>query len=477
MPTPPSPRRGPSGRPACSPPTRPILVLGALVGALLVLGLASTAQAGTLTVSTTGATDRLVYTAAPGESNHVTLEQGATQVRVTDATAAVTKPATVPAGVTCVSDGANVVACTGIEAGKLSLGDLDDSATVTGALPTIIGGGTGSDDLTGGDGPDTITTGPGTSELADGGGGSDTLDGSPARFATLRGGSGADTLTGPSGMGCSTRFASGLLEGGNDDDKLIGGSGLNALFGGAGDDAITGGPQSDTIDGGFGADDIRGGDGQDTISYISRTEGVGVNLLDGVALDGSTNDVGSGANAGKRDFVHADVEIVIGGNGPDDLKGSDGPNGLGGGPGADVLDGAGGTDVLCGDAQGAPLASSFGLVLCSTPAPGGGRDTLRGGTGDDVLDGQTSVDGMDGGTGFDLVSYFDRTEDLKITLADGLANDGAKDVDQAAAGDQPEGDSLTSVENVTAGSGNDNIVGTAGGNFLAGGLGNDTIDG
>jgi len=54
---------------------------------------------------------------------------GKTQLRLTDATAPVTPPATLPPGVTCPADGVHVVACAP-STRHADLGDLDDEATV-----------------------------------------------------------------------------------------------------------------------------------------------------------------------------------------------------------------------------------------------------------------------------------------------------------------------------------------------------------
>src|SRR4051794_7436914 len=156
-------------------------LLAALAAAFALLCLAQGAHAATLTVARAGAVDTLNEAASPGEANQVTVEQGATQVRLTDATAPVAPPATLPAGVACAADGPHTVTCSGIEAARLDLRDGDDGASVTGTLPVIMLGGAGNDDLTGGDGPDLIASGAGTSDVLAGGGGADRLDGSAAR--------------------------------------------------------------------------------------------------------------------------------------------------------------------------------------------------------------------------------------------------------------------------------------------------------
>ena len=93
-----------------------------------------------------------------------------------------------------------------------------------------------------------------------------------------------------------------------------------------------------------------------------------------------------------------------------------------------------------------------------------GDDTLNGYLGDDLLDGGPGADSIDGGDGIDTVDYSTRTADLTVTLG-------------AGGGEAGEGDTLTNVENVAAGSGNDTITGGAGANALSGGAGNDHLNG
>lgn len=91
--------------------------------------------------------------------------------------------------------------------------------------------------------------------------------------------------------------------------------------------------------------------------------------------------------------------------------------------------------------------------------------TLNGGAGNDVLSGDKEPDSFVGGAGFDTVDYSNRIVGVSVIL------------DAANGGEPGENDSLTGIEGVVGGNGNDTIVGNAGDNTLSGGPGNDTISG
>jgi Ca2+-binding RTX toxin-like protein len=325
-----------------------------------------------------------------------------------------------------------------------------DTITGTSGADVICAGG-GADKVAGGDGDDIIMGGT-SNDTLDGGAGSDvflserTADGGDV----FTGGTGTDVLSyveragavsvdadvvaddGESGEGDDVRADVETLIGGAGNDRLLGSSSNNTLIGGPGDDILDGSSGDDTFVTGpdaDGADTIIGGTGRDGVSYAERAGGVAIDV-DGVADDGA---------AGERDNVGADVESLTGGAGNDALIGGVGPDAISGGSGDDVIDGGLGDDKLSGDA---------------------GVDTfiVRVGDGADVIG---------GGTASDSISYASRSGAVSVTL-DGTANDG-----EANERDDVRAD----VENVTGGSGNDTIVGTASANRLDGGAGTDTLRG
>ena len=223
------------------------------------------------------------------------------------------------------------------------------------------------------------------------------------------------------------------VDGGLGDDRLDARGGEDTVRGGEGNDTIEdlsdladsdvldGGPGNDDIDNGDGADDIRGGAGVDTVFFGSSND---IITLDDVADDGGAS--------GEGDNVHSDVENVGAGGGDDVVSGSASANSLNGGSGDDRLDGGAGADQLTGS---------------------------------------TGADDLVGGSDFDRVAYPESgtpaRQDQRITL-DGVAGDGA-----AGENDNVRAD----VEDVSAGPGDDVIVGDAEANTLEGGPGADDITG
>ncbi|MEM1343916.1 MAG: Ig-like domain-containing protein, partial [Pseudomonadota bacterium] len=286
---------------------------------------------------------------------------------------------------------------------------------------------------------DSVTGGTGNDELS-GNAGDDTLAGG-AGEDTLNGGSGANTLTGGTGADLLvvSTTATGLLDGGSEDDTLD----INASF------------QSSTLQGGTGDDllsltnvNLSGTD----VQGIERTELVGSSTvtIDAVEIDdlGAVTLGGSAASGGRAvvsltngagqtaDFsgftlsdeevqvstsglVSSDIftadfsgatflgsafvdfngsaanDIVSGNTGDDEITGSGGDDVLSGGAGDDVIDGGSGTNTLLG--QG-----GRDLLVVSTTSNG----LLDGGSEDDTLDINSTFQNatLQGGTGTDLLS-------------------------------------------------------------------------
>ncbi|HEX5658487.1 MAG TPA: calcium-binding protein, partial [Polyangiales bacterium] len=237
------------------------------------------------------------------------------------------------------------------------------------------------------------------------------------------------------------------------DDKLTGGAGDDTISGGDGNDHVRGGPGADTLngdagndslDGGAAVDALNGGAGDDVFDEEASPSGgdtliggLGVDLVDysartanlTVSMDGAAADDGA---ANENDNIKADVENILCGSGNDDITGNTLANRITAGDGNDVMRGGGGNDTF----------------VEGTLANGG--------------------DSIEGGLGVDLVDYSGRTADLTVTMGDDLANDGALNEHDDIAAD---------VENLRAGSGNDQLTGNALANSIQGGLGNDTLGG
>jgi Ca2+-binding RTX toxin-like protein len=226
----------------------------------------------------------------------------------------------------------------------------------------------GTDVLNGGDGVDTATyaarTAPLQLSLDDqandglagsasdnvhtdvenliGGSAGDTIAGS-AQPNSLDGGPGDDNIGGDAGDDSLAGGPGNDSESGGDGaDAIDGGDGGDGLKGDAGDDTLSGAAGDDRVDGGTGADGMFGGDGVDTADYSARTQATAVQL----------DDVPGDGEFGENDNVHADVENVNGGSGPDTLVGNAAGNALDGGAGEDYSDGGAGSDTLTGGDSG-----------------------------------------------------------------------------------------------------------------------------
>lgn len=144
------------------------------------------------------------------------------------------------------------------------LGAGEDAATHTGGVDgnSVIGG-AGDDDLAvgeggvvlGGDGDDTIHAAGGS--IAQGGGDNDTIY-SDGDESAVDGGAGNDVIQG----GAERQH----LSGGDGNDTIRGGDGDDFIYGGKGNDTLYGDGGADTIYGNSGDDKLYGGAGQDTLS-------------------------------------------------------------------------------------------------------------------------------------------------------------------------------------------------------------------
>jgi Ca2+-binding RTX toxin-like protein len=307
------------------------------------------------------------------------------------------------------------------------------------------------------------------------------------------------------------------LEGTNFADALYGNTEGNLLQGRAGKDALYGNGGNDVLEGGLEADSLNGGAGLDIASYENAAAGVQASLVARKnALDGGAQDESRGDTyvsiEGLRGSVHTDRlvgnagsnllegmagnDTLEGGAGSDRLDGGIGDDRIDGGTDDDWLIGGAGNDILTGGdgsdtvdysdaaagltvdlAQGFAgtgtdrdtlsaiehvLGSAFGDTLIGDDF--GNR--LSGGAGNDTMTGGGGVDRFDGGEGSDTVSYASDTAGLSLDLENQDASTGVA-----------AGETLTSVENLIGGSGNDTLKGDGSDNRLAGGAGDDLLDG
>ncbi|MEM8973935.1 MAG: calcium-binding protein, partial [Pseudomonadota bacterium] len=213
-------------------------------------------------------------------------------------------------------------------------------------------------------------------------------------------------------------------------------SGVDSVRGSDFDDVIVGRnstTEGDQIRPRAGNDTVDGGGGLfDEIRYSSTSNDVIVDL----GVDNQTTSVTTGSDGFGGTDTLINFERIRSGGGNDQLSGDINDNRLRGGSGDDTLNGRGGSDQLLGES---------------------GNDLLIGGSGNDSLD---------GGSDFDTADYSATTSGVIVDLAAGTAT-----------GTEIGSDTITSVERVLGGSGNDTLGGSTGADTLEGGAGADTLNG
>lgn len=159
---------------------------------------------------------------------------------------------------------------------------------------------------------------------------------------------------------------------------------------------------------------------------------------------------GEGSTGGFAGFDFRDATGAV------SVSGTEGDDTIFGGAGNDLLEGGGGNDSITGGNGNDSITG------------GDGNDVVAAGDGDDVIVGGTGAgdDSYDGGEGNDTVVFSSSSSQMIINLQTGVAW-----------GAETDNDSITNVENVVGGSGNDIIIGNESDNILDGGDGRDTLDG
>src|SRR3990172_3830087 len=264
----------------------------------------------------------------------------------------------------------------------------------------------------------------------DGGGGEDTLD------LTANGGEAlsVNLATGASSVGTLTRVEAVWAANGNDtltgSDQSDDYTGLFSFNSGNHAERFRGGAGNDTIDGGSDSD----GD-TDWADYGSSTMGVFVDLMMGTANDG----------LGGNDTL-ANIDNVSGSSFADTLYG------------------------------GSDSRTYFGVT----------QENFAGGAGNDFIDARQGRDAIILGNSGGIVNLGNSSMEFQnhpvygnVTVQGGTAIDGV-DQDTITAGIQYGVDTLSGIEGVFGGTGNDNITGGDDdwhSEFFQGGGGNDLIDG
>ncbi len=341
------------------------------------------------------------------------------------------------------------------------------------ALATLIG----VENVEGSAGTDTIfamTTGT-NNNIINGNAGDDTIYGGNGNH-TLNGGSGGETLgdllafTGSTNttlnLATSTATFGIYTNTFSNFERYQLGNGTNTITGSAGADGlVTGGTGADTFFASAGIDSFNGGAGTDTYNFSTATGAINVNLTLGAnqIIDdgfGSTETVTSVENVTGSNFN----DIITGTTGANTINGGDGDDTINGDAGADTLNGGNGADTIDGGADNDTIDGGAGNDIING---GSGDDSIVGGTGDDTIDGGTN-NAVGAATGGDTANYSASATSVTVDLATVGVN---------ATGASIGNDSLTNIENVTGGSGNDTLRGDANANRLTGNNGNDLLNG
>jgi Ca2+-binding RTX toxin-like protein len=220
-----------------------------------------------------------------------------------------------------------------------------------------------------------------------------------------------------------------VLDGGLDNDVIVGSNGTDRIIAGNGVNLLQGLGGDDVFVTTSGVDAMQGGDGFDTVDY-SGAAGAATIFL-------GTQSSNAGVAAGD---TLVNIEKIIGTAFTDRLVGHTGNDEFWGGAGdvADILDGRQGDDKLYGE---------------------GGNDMLYGGAG---------ADRIDGGDGFDFTDYFNSTAGVSVWV----------DTYAPGSGGEAEGDILISIERINGSNlHDDRIEGTDASNIFIGFGGNDTLVG
>ena len=306
-----------------------------------------------------------------------------------------------------------------------------------------LSGQVGNDNLYGGAGNDTLKGGGGTDRLY-GGAGNDILDGG--------GGTGTDTavfdysaatanltldlsdttrwkLDGTSAQMGATGYASYRYQRfvGNGETDYFRNVENFEITAGAGDDTLTGGAGNDILDGGRGDDVLDGGAGTDRaqFAYRSVTANLTLDLSDTTRWKQNSDGTWSSGTGAGYEYQRLQVDISAAGDGTDietdyfkniellEVTGGAGDDVLTGGAGVDTLDGGAGDDTLYG---GAGVDYLYGGADDDTLYGGAGVDILDGGAGNDRLIGGAGVDTLDGGAGTDTAVFDYSTATANLTF-------------------------------------------------------------
>ncbi|MCA0404937.1 MAG: hypothetical protein LCH39_02135 [Proteobacteria bacterium] len=415
-----------------------------------------------------------------------------------------------------------------INTGLTVFGSVAGNTLITGSGADTIDGNGGADVIDAGAGDDAVVY-RGTETSINGGTGNNTLELRAATTVNL----GAGDATSGDAVNVSnfinidaTALSTGI--------SITGSAAANVLRGGSGDDTIDGAGGADTIDAGAGNDtvtargaetSIDGGATTDTLVLLAGTAVTAVNFAVSAGADQTTGDVTTIANfenlnAGAVTSAltvtgSSSANVFTTGSGNDVIRGGGGADVISAGGGNDTvdywgaeatIDGGTGTNTLvlkaasvidlgAGDQTTGDTVTVTGfanvdatiLANALTLTGSAGANTILGGSGDDIIDGAGGADVISANAGADTVTYRGTetsidggsgTDMLVLAASGGIT---AVNFSVAAGADQTTGDgaAVSNFESLdsTALSGAITVTGSASGNTILTGSGNDIIRG
>ena len=250
-----------------------------------------------------------------------------------------------------------------------------------------------------------------------------------------------------------------LLDGGAEDDYLVGFGGADTLTGGEGDDTLDGGTGTDTyiFSGDSGIDTILGESGNNILLFSDATNVEGWQNDFTFALDSVADELTiTFGKVGESSYSVVKIEDFS-------TAGT-----------FEFRYGAGGTTDT--------LNVVFGSTGNDAALEGGADTTLRGGMGNDYLLGFGGDDTLEGGEGLDALDGGIGTDTLSYANEGGNAGDVGVAVNLATSTSTDNGttttrDTISNFENVIGSSAADTLTGDDNDNILEGGLGEDTLAG
>ncbi len=327
----------------------------------------------------------------------------------------------------------NGVSMTG-NAGANTLTGTDFDDTITGGL--------GSDTLQGGDGNDLFLFGNSNFtalEVVNGGSGTDVFrftggSSTAATTVTLTDNvSNVEIFEIATGTGATGVFTGTLSI--NMNASAITDNGVS-MTGNSGINTLTGTAFDDVLDGNGGRDTLNGGAGNDTFKLTNNLHFAAGEIMDGSTGNDTLNYTGAAATLTLTTGIR-NIEFMT------------------------VTSGSAAINV------NAAAVTTNGMTITGND----GNNTITGTALNDTLSGGDGIadgsDTLNGGAGIDTVDYSGATGNITMDLSSGAAQN------TGGAGT----DTVTNIENITGGSGNDTLSGTTGDNVIIGGNGNDTLSG